>query len=158
MQGLPCSGESAIIRHILGGIKVRIKHFIFGASTIVAAIFFGGSYFALDRVFDGIVRANAARTSEATMRITFAAMYQLMSQGWSRSQADAFLQGVTESGKGSGLVVQIYRGQLVVDLYKEIAQPPLDDDLKTVFSSAQPFHHDTSAYARHIYPLVAEVS
>lgn len=135
---------------------MRIKYFIFGASAIVAAIFFGGSYWALNHLFDGVVRTNAARTSEATMRITFASMYQLMSQGWSRSQADAFLQGVAESGKDSGLAVQVYRGQLVIDRYKEIAQPPLDDDLRQVMAGGQPLRRDTADYARHIYPLVAE--
>ena len=39
------------------------------------------------------MRTNAARASDAATRITFAAMYQLMSQGWSRSQADDFLRG-----------------------------------------------------------------
>jgi diguanylate cyclase (GGDEF)-like protein len=135
---------------------MRIKHFVFGASAVVATLFFGGAYLSLDRIFDNVVRANAARTSEATTRITFASMYQLMSQGWSRRQVDAFLLGIAESGKDSGLHVQIYRGQPVVDLFKEIDQPPLDGDLKTVLSLGQPLLRDNGGIARHIYPLVAE--
>ncbi len=135
---------------------MRIKYFIFGVSAIVAAIFFGGSYVALDRLFESVVRANAARTSEATVRITFASMYQLMSQGWRRSQADAFLQAMAESGKDSGLKVQIYRSQVVADLYDEIEQPAFDGDLKLVMANGQPLRRDTVDYARHIYPLVAE--
>jgi diguanylate cyclase (GGDEF)-like protein len=135
---------------------LRIKYFIFGVSAVVAAIFFGGSYIALDRLFESVVRANAARTSEATVRITFASMYQLMSQGWRRSQADAFLHAMAESGKDSGLKVQIYRGQVVADLYDEIEQPPFDADLKFVMANGKPLQRDTVDYARHIYPLVAE--
>src|SRR5574343_519304 len=135
---------------------MRIKYFVFGASALVAVLFFGATYWALDRIFDNIVRANAARTSEATTRITFASMYQLMSQGWRRSQADAFLHAMAAAGKDTGLSVQIYRSQMVVDLYDEIDQPPLDADLKTVFASAKPLRRDTADYARHIYPLVAE--
>jgi diguanylate cyclase (GGDEF)-like protein len=135
---------------------MRIKYFVFGASAVVAALFFGGAYWSLDRIFDNVVRANAARASEATTRITFASMYQLMSQGWRRSQADAFLQAIAESGKENGLTVQIYRSQVVVDLYDEIEQPPFDADLKAVIASGKPLRLDTVDYARHIYPLVAE--
>ncbi len=135
---------------------MRIRNFIFGASLLVAAIFFGGAYWSLDRIFDGVVRTHAARTSEATSRIAFASMYQLMSQGWSRSQADAFLRGMAESGQDSGLTVQIYRGPLVEALYKEIEQPPLDDDLRAVFADGRPLRRDTADAARHVYPLAAE--
>lgn len=135
---------------------MRIKHFLFAASALVAALFFGGAYWSLERVFDSLVRANAARTSEATSRIAFASMYQLMSQGWQRSQATAFLKAMAESGKDSGLTVQIYRGPVVEALYHEIEQPPLDDDLRSVFANGQALRRDTLDYARHVYPLVAE--
>jgi len=135
---------------------MRIKHFLFAASALVAALFFGGAYWSLERVFDSLVRANAARTSEATSRVAFASMYQLMSQGWQRSQATAFLKAMAESGKDSGLTVQIYRGPVVEALYHEIEQPPLDDELRGVFASGQPLRRDTLDYARHVYPLVAE--
>jgi diguanylate cyclase (GGDEF)-like protein len=135
---------------------MRIKYFVFGASAVVAALFFGGAYWSLDRIFDNVVRTNAARASEATTRITFASMYQLMSQGWRRSQADAFLQAIAAAGKENGLTVQIYRSQVVVDLYDEIAQPPLDADLKYVFASGKSLRRDTADFSRHIYPLVAE--
>ncbi|MBT9519636.1 MAG: bifunctional diguanylate cyclase/phosphodiesterase [Dechloromonas sp.] len=135
---------------------MRIKYFVFGASAVVAALFFGGAYWSLDRIFDNVVRANAARASEATTRITFASMYQLMSQGWRRSQADAFLHAIAAAGKENGLTVQIYRSQVVVDLYDEIEQPPFDADLTTVVASGKPLRRDTADYSRHIYPLVAE--
>lgn len=135
---------------------MRIRNFIFAASALVAALFFGGTYLALGNIFDSVIKANAARTSESAAKITFASMYQLMSRGWSRSQADAFLRATAESGEGTGLNVQIYRGQRVIDIYGEIAQPPLDDELKTVFASAGEVRRDTSEYSRHIYPLIAE--
>ena len=135
---------------------MRIRNFVFGASAIVAALFFGGAYWSLDRVFDSVVRANAARTSEATTRITFASMYEIMSQGWQRSQADAFVRAMADAGRESGLVVQIYRGPVVEQLYGPIEQPPLDAELAGVLASAQALRIDTSDHARHIYPLLAE--
>ena len=79
---------------------MRIRNFIFGASVVVSVLFFGGSYLLLDRIFGEVLRANAEQTSEAAAKVTFAAMYQLMSQGWSRSQADAFVAGSAVYGAG----------------------------------------------------------
>ena len=135
---------------------MRIHRFILATSAIVAALFFGGAYWALDRVFDNIVRDNAARASESAARITFAAMYQLMSKGWSRSQADNFLRDVANAGVDDSMQVQIYRGAAVEELYGIIAQPPLDDTLRQVLASGVAQRIDSDSEARHIYPLVAD--
>lgn len=135
---------------------MRINRFILTTSAVVAALFFGGAYWALDRVFDNIVRTNAARASEAASRITFASMYQLMSQGWSRTQADDFLREMAGSGDGSSMRVQIYRGRPVVDLYGEIAQPEIDEVLAESLRSGRQMRIDSQQEARHIYPLLAD--
>lgn len=135
---------------------MRINSFILATSAVVAALFFGGAYWSLDRVFDNIVRTNAARASDAATRITFAAMYQLMSQGWSRSQADDFLRSMASSGTGSSMQVQIYRGPLVVDVYGVIAQPELDDVLRQSLATGESVRIDTSEESRHVYPLLAD--
>jgi len=135
---------------------MRINSFILATSAVVAALFFGGAYWSLDRVFDNIVRTNAARASDAATRITFASMYQLMSQGWSRKQADDFLRGMAGSGTGSSMQVQIYRGQPVVDLYGEIAQPPIDAPLAEALRTGRAARLDSKEEARHIYPLIAD--
>lgn len=134
---------------------MRIRNFIFGASVVVSILFFGGSYLLLDRIFGEVLRANAEQTSEAAAKVTFAAMYQLMSQGWSRSQADAFVHSTAEAGT-NGLSVQIYRSPLVAELFGNISQPPLDDDLRQAMSSGNVFKRDNDHVARHIYPLIAE--
>ena len=134
---------------------MRINNFILMTSALVAALFFGGAYWSLNTVFDNIVRTNAERTSEAASKITFDAMYQLMSQGWSRSQADDFVRSMAHSGS-SNLRVQIYRGQLVVDLYGEIEQPPMDAELLRAMNQGAPLRIDGFEQARHIYPLLAD--
>jgi diguanylate cyclase (GGDEF)-like protein len=134
---------------------MRIRNFIFGASVVVSILFFGGSYLLLDRIFGEVLRANAEQTSEAAAKVTFAAMYQLMSQGWSRSQADAFVHSTAEAGT-NGLSVQIYRSPLVAELFGNISQPPLDDDLRQAMSSGNVFKRDNDHVASHIYPLIAE--
>ncbi len=135
---------------------MRIKSFILATSAVVAALFFGGAYWSLDRVFENIVRTNAARAADAATRVTFASMYQLMSQGWSRRQADDFLKSMARSGEGGNMQVQIYRGPLVVERYGEIEQPPIDELVRTALETAKVMQIDTSEIARHVYPLIAD--
>ena len=59
---------------------MRISRFILATSAVVAALFFGGAYWSLDRVFDNIVRDNAARSSESAARITFAATHIIVGE------------------------------------------------------------------------------
>lgn len=135
---------------------MRIKSFILATSAVVAAIFFGGAYLSLDRVFENIVRTNAARAADAATRVTFASMYQLMSEGWSRRQADDFLKSMARSGEGGNMQVQIYRGPLVVERYGEIEQPPIDELVQAALETAKVTQVDTSEIARHVYPLIAD--
>lgn len=135
---------------------MHIRNFIFAASILVSALFFGGTYWTMERVFADLARASAERTSAAAARITFSAMYELMSQGWSRRQADGFVAGTAAAGGDTGLSVQIYRSPVVVDRYRPIDQPPADVDLLRVFADGQVLKRDSGDRMRHIFPLVAE--
>lgn len=135
---------------------MRIRTFILGASTVVGLLFFGGAYLAIGGVLDQVVKANAVRTSDAVARVTFSSMYQIMSAGWKRAQAEAFLRETHAAGGNSGINVEIYRGKLVADLYDEIAQAPIGAETAAALLDGKPRHIDTPTSVRHIYPLVAE--
>lgn len=135
---------------------MRIRTFILAASTAVGVLFFGGTYLTIGGVLDQVVKANAVRTSDAVARVTFSSMFQVMSAGWKRAQAEAFLRETHAAGGGSGLNVEIYRGKLVADLYDEIAQGPIDAVIGGALVDGKPRHIDTADSVRHIYPLVAE--
>jgi diguanylate cyclase (GGDEF)-like protein len=135
---------------------MRIRTFILAASTVVGLLFFGGAYLAVGGVLDQVVKANAVRTSDAVARVTFSSMYQIMSAGWKRAQAEAFLRETQAAGGNSGINVEIYRGKLVADLYDEIAQAPVGAETAAALLDGKPRHIDTPSSVRHIYPLVAE--
>jgi len=135
---------------------MRIRTFIFAASTAVALLFFGGSYWAVSRIFDSAVKESARQASDGVARVTFATMYELMSTGWRRPQAESFLRPTRDASRGSAQTIQIYRGQLVIDRFGEIDQPPLDGELSAALKDGQPRHSDLAGSIRHIYPLVVE--
>ncbi len=135
---------------------MRIRTFILTASAAVGILFFGGSYLAIGSILDQVVKANAVRTSDAVARVTFSSMYQLMSAGWKRAQAEAFLKATHGAGADSGLEIDIYRGKLVEAIYDVIEQPPMDAEILAAFADGKPRHLGTDSSVRHIYPLVAE--
>lgn len=135
---------------------MRIRTFIFAASTAVSVLFFGGSYWAVGNIFGSTVRDNALQTSEAVARVTFGAMYQLMNTGWRREQAESFLQATHEAVNNSSMEIQIYRSQVVIDRFDEIEQPPLDAELAAAMRDGRARRLDSGDAVRHIYPLVAE--
>ena len=135
---------------------MRIRNFIFAASAAVAVIFFGGSYWGVSAIFDSVIRQNAVRSSDAMARVTFSAMYQVMSAGWKRSQAEAFLAATHNAGAASGLIISIYRAKVVSDIYDEMEQPLPDAEAQATLDSAKPRQVDTPDAVRHIYPLAAE--
>ena len=135
---------------------MRIRTFILAASMAVGLVFFGGTYLVIGGILDQVVKANAVRTSDAVARVTFSSMYQVMSAGWKRAQAEAFLRATHAAGGESGLNVEIIRGKLVADLYDEIEQAPIDDVIGGALADGKPRHLDSPDSVRHVYPLVAE--
>jgi diguanylate cyclase (GGDEF)-like protein len=135
---------------------MRIRTFILAASTAVGVLFFGGTYLTIGGILDQVVKANAVRTSDGVARVTFSSMYQVMSAGWKRAQAEAFLKATHAAGGGTGLGIEIYRGPLVTALYDEIAQAPIDSVINAALGDGLPRHIDTPTSVRHVYPLVAE--
>jgi len=134
---------------------MKLRNFILAASCVVAIVFFSLCFFLIRDEFEQNARQQAADASETLAKVTFATMYELMSTGWSRSQAESFLASVEKAG-GREQHVQIFRGPLVASLYGEITQPPLDGTLSQVFASGQESRTESGTQQRHVFPLLAE--
>jgi diguanylate cyclase (GGDEF)-like protein len=135
---------------------MRIRNFVMSASAVVAVAFFAGSYFAVSRVLEHSVREDARQSSAATARITFASMYELMSTGWNRQQAEQFLTAIRGAARDTSTHVEIYRGPVVAADYGEIAQPPLDDAIRRILAGGPATTETTGSTIRYLMPLVAD--
>ncbi|MCX8086567.1 MAG: EAL domain-containing protein [Rhodocyclaceae bacterium] len=135
---------------------MRIRNFILATSAAVAVGFFALSYYTLGRVLEHSVRRNAEQSADALAQTTFAAMYQVMSTGWRRAQAEAFIASVAEAaGRGTPTTLNIYRGPVVEADYKKIEQPPFDARIEEVFATAKPLREAPAGGVRFLMPLVA---
>lgn len=134
---------------------MRIRTFILATSSVVALGFFGVSYYTLGRVLEHTVRTNARESSNTLAQVTFATMYQVMSTGWRRAQAESFLASVHDAAQGTPTELEIYRGPLVEADYGKITQPPFDARIEEVFATGQPVTEAPPGGVRYLMPLVA---
>jgi diguanylate cyclase (GGDEF)-like protein len=137
---------------------MRIRTFILATSAAVALGFFGISYFAIGRILEHTVSENARKSSSTLAQVTFTGMYQVMSTGWRRKQAEAFIASIAESAKaekGAPTVLNIYRGPVVEADYKKIEQPPFDARIEEVFATGKPLTETPSGGVRYLMPLTA---
>jgi diguanylate cyclase (GGDEF)-like protein len=135
---------------------MRIRSFILSASALVAVAFFAAGYFAIGRILEHSVREDARESSAATARITFASMYELMSTGWNRQQAEQFLEAIRGASRDSLIQVEIYRGPVVAKDYGDISQPPLDEALRKLLAGGSATNEATGSSVRYLMPLVAD--
>ncbi|MDI6748626.1 MAG: EAL domain-containing protein [Rhodocyclaceae bacterium] len=135
---------------------MRIRNFILITSAAVAVGFFAISYYTLGRVVEHSVRTNTEQAADALAQTTFAAMYQVMSTGWRRQQAEAFIAAVAESAsKDTPTTLNIYRGPVVEADYRKIDQPPFDARIEEAFATGKKVREAPPGGVRFLMPLVA---
>ncbi len=132
-----------------------IKGLILSAALVVSLLIFGGVYLVTSGVYDRAVRENAVTMSGSLAQGTFSAMFQVMRQGWTRPQLEAFIESIQKSGEGSTHRIDIFRGPVVSHLFGPIEQPPIEGLIADSFALAEPRHEETEKGTRFAYPLVA---
>jgi diguanylate cyclase (GGDEF)-like protein len=133
---------------------MRIRTFILATSAAVALGFFGVSYYTLGSVLEHTVRTNARESSNTLAQVTFASMYQVMSTGWRRAQAEKFIASVQDAAQDTPTVLRIYRGPLVEKDYGKIDQPPFDAGIEAAFAGGKTIVESPAGGVRYLMPLV----
>ncbi|MBS1191968.1 MAG: diguanylate cyclase protein [Rhodocyclaceae bacterium] len=134
---------------------MKLRNFILGASICVAVLFFLASFLLVRHEFDRLVKAQATESSELIAGVSFSAMYELMSTGWTRAQAESFIQSTRAAARDNGHI-QIYRGPEVIAQFGAISQPNLDVVVNEALASRQVQRIAEGGIVRHVYPLLAE--
>ncbi|HRP94704.1 MAG TPA: bifunctional diguanylate cyclase/phosphodiesterase [Rhodocyclaceae bacterium] len=135
---------------------MKIRDYIFATSAAVGAVFLIGSWISVGATFDTVFRDQSRAQSGELARVAFATMYEIMSKGWDREQAEAFLAGLRESSSKDGFGVEIYRGPLVEESYGAIAQPAMGANVREAFASGERVIDLYRGGYRNTFPLVAE--
>lgn len=127
---------------------------------LVAGVFFSlamvvSAQILVSRIYDRSVREDAVEDAGEFAELTFNAMFQLMSTGWSRQQLERFIAAIQQSTDDSHRRIEIFRGAKVDALFGTIAQAPRDADIARVLADGRPFIQEGSEMVRVIRPLTA---
>ncbi|WP_240609850.1 putative bifunctional diguanylate cyclase/phosphodiesterase [Billgrantia endophytica] len=132
-----------------------LKGFVLVAILSTSLIVFLGVTLVASLLYEDIIARQAERTSETLARQSFNSMLQVMRQGWSREQREAFIADTRSIHAGSPYQFEIYRGELVSERYGEIDQPPRDIAIGEAFESGEERVYRESGQVRRVMPLVA---
>lgn len=139
---------------------MKLRGFILATSIAVGIVFLGGSWWAVSRGFDEAFSEHARRQADDVASLTFSAMYEIMSRGWSREEAERFLAGIHGSGNPESaserLKVMIFRAPAVVERYGEIDQPDPSRLVRQTLATGQGAESAEFGVFRRTFPLKAE--
>jgi diguanylate cyclase (GGDEF)-like protein len=135
--------------------KHSFKRFIFKTSFIFSFIGFVVIYWAATNAYQHSVKNTAVEASKQLAHATFNSMFQLMKQGWTRTQMTEFLTEVSENTVSESYQIQIYRAKKVEALFGEIPQPAFDKFLENVVSNKSSKYELIDNELRFGLPLLA---
>ena len=132
-----------------------LRAFILSAAAVAAIGGLIGLYLVVSAVYSDTVRKDAQHVSSAIAEQTFASMFQVMRQGWTREQLEAFIDGTQDAFKETPYTVGIYRGEKVEALFGKIEQPTLDQQVVAAFEDGERRRVEEDSQIRYVYPLAA---
>lgn len=132
-----------------------LKGFVLVAIISASMTVFLGVTLVTTLLYENILARQAEQTSETLARQSFTAMLQIMRQGWTREQMEAFIEETQQLYAGSGYRFTFYRGERVSERYGEIDQPAMDIAIQAAFTSGQESVRSEDGQVRRIMPLVA---
>ncbi|WP_346795605.1 bifunctional diguanylate cyclase/phosphodiesterase [Halomonas sp. Bachu 37] len=134
-----------------------LRGFVFCMILAVSLAVFLGVTLAASLLYEDIMRRQAAQTSENLAEQTFNSMFQVMRQGWTRSDLERFIDATKAAHANSPFEIDIYRGDLVAEQYGTIEQPRADADIRQSFArGVQQLEHQGNL-TRRTYPMVARL-
>ncbi len=141
-------------------LRMRLRSFILATSVAVGIVFLGGSWWAINTGFDEAFRKHARQQADDVATMTFSAMYEIMSRGWSRDEAERFLAGIHGSEQRQQatdrLNVLIFRAPSVIARFGEIDQPDPGRQTRRTLETGEATESTESGTFRRSFALKAE--
>ncbi len=135
-------------------IKTLKNYFRLSMITITLAMFI--VYYAFSSYLHTTLTIQEnKKLADAVSKQVFGSMYQVMRQGWSREDLQAFIQSTKHSFEKTSYDVSIYRGQKVANLFGEIEQGKMSPKVKEVFQTKQKMETSTQSSLNVITPIIA---
>lgn len=133
-----------------------IRAFLLLAAVLFSSVIVVTTHVAVSFLFERSFRKEAVADASSFAELTFNAMFQLMSTGWSRQQLEGFVAAIQSSVKTTRRTIDIYRGGRVSVMFGEIEQPAPDEAIEQVFREGQSRSYERQGEVRFLYALKAQ--
>ncbi|MDX1351968.1 MAG: diguanylate cyclase, partial [Thiomicrorhabdus sp.] len=129
--------------------KPSLKSTMLLGAVVTALIVFVVTLITASQIFTRSITQQGVDNAHVISRLTFDNMYQIMSQGWNRTELLRFREDLQKSYQAENLKVWIYRANLVNQQFGELPSVIPDDSLQQFQAvahnaSAQIIRHDNS--------------
>lgn len=126
---------------------------------MASMVLFTLSYLVASNIFERVLTQNAQKGALSLSQLTFDKMYEIMSKGWNREQLNTFLHETQQAYQRANLDIDIYRSDLVKQLYGEIEQnidPQIQAWIEPIFQHGENTTHAMGDVRVTLLPLKAE--
>lgn len=106
-------------------------------------------------LYENVIHKLAEESSETLAETTFNSMYQVMRQGWTRDDLQAFILSTKAVMKDSRYDIEIYRSEKVEQRFGTIEQPVMDAQILDAIVSGKDVVSRQGHVIRRIFPLAA---
>ncbi|MGM0533644.1 MAG: putative bifunctional diguanylate cyclase/phosphodiesterase, partial [Campylobacterota bacterium] len=135
-------------------IKTLKNYFRISMITITFAIFI--LFYAFSSyLHTALTIKENKQLANAVSEQVFGSMYQVMRQGWSRGDLEEFIASTQDSFEKTSYDVDIYRGEIVEELYGTIDQDTFSKNVKGVFDTGMRYESSDDASLKLITPMKA---
>ncbi|WP_022850510.1 putative bifunctional diguanylate cyclase/phosphodiesterase [Limisalsivibrio acetivorans] len=133
-----------------------IRHYVIAASILTSLLMFAGVYGLAAALYNRMLVNYAEETSNILMRQAFNALYMGMERGFTRSELEDIVKGITESYSETGIAIEIYRGKPVEKQFGEIAEPQPDNAVSTAMQTGRSTSINRNNLIVEVLPVKAE--
>ena len=133
-----------------------IKGLLLVAGAVFSVAIFVATLLIVSRIYERSARDDAVNEATAFAEMTFNAMFELMSTGWSRQQQEGFLGAIQKSVGQGHRQIDMYRAPKVSTLFGELVQKTPDAEIERAMKEGSNLRLDTGDVIRMVYPLRAK--
>ncbi|MBU1884142.1 bifunctional diguanylate cyclase/phosphodiesterase [bacterium] len=132
-----------------------LKNFIFTINIILLSSLFVLIFMFTTYLHTSLAEKNAIKHANAVSNQVFTSMYQVMKKGWSRDDLNEFMHSLRENFNDSNYVINIYRGNLVKELFGSVTETKKDAIVETALLNGKKETISEEGNLRNLLPLNA---
>ena len=151
--GSPWDKPAGPLGRVYGWLR-SLRALMLIVALVVSVLVTAAVYLATESVFTQAVQRASVQNARVLADGTFNAMYQIMRQGWTRDQLNEFLDSLDQRAD-PGVVINVYRGSRVNELFGRLEQPAPDAAALAAFETRRTHVEVGDRMVRYDRPLVA---